>query len=233
MRGAALPPLTAAGQPDSSFYGALTADDRAWLRDRSAVRTFPPGYRLAMEGETSPDVRILLSGWTKATSVTPGGEEVVLRIYGPGDLLGAEAVLTGQSRPETVTALAKCTALLLPARRFTDVLDRNPGIARAFSIALLQRTQAADELVKLRHADADARLARVLLALADRAGAKAADGITIPVELTQEDLASLLGLSRSTVARTLRSLRRQGMIRTGYRNITVTDIRELRRVATS
>jgi CRP-like cAMP-binding protein len=217
---------------DSSFYGMLTAEERARLSHiQAAARAYRPGYMLMIEGEQSLQVRVLLTGWAKATFVTAGGEEVVLRIYGPGDLFGGEAALGNLPRSETVTALTSCNALVLSARRFTDLLTRDPGVARAFNLAMLQRAQGADEQIKLRHAPAAVRLARVLLDLARRAGTEAPDGITIPVDLSQGDLASWLGTSRSTVARMLHSLRDQGLIRTGYRSITITDPGQLRKTA--
>jgi CRP-like cAMP-binding protein len=217
---------------DSSFYGMLTAEERARLsHTQAAARAYRPGYMLMMENGQSLQVSVLLTGWAKATFITAGGEEVVLRIYGPGDLFGGEAALGNLPRSETVTALTSCNALLLPAPRFTDLLTRDPGIARAFNLAMLQRAQGADEQIKLRHAPVAVRMARVLLDLARRAGTETPDGITIPVDLSQEDLASWLGTSRSTVARMLHSLRDQGLIRTGYRSITVTDPEQLRKTA--
>jgi CRP/FNR family cyclic AMP-dependent transcriptional regulator len=223
---------SAPGLP-GSFDGTLAAGERARLRAGAAVRSYRPGYMLTMEGDPSSDVMVLVSGWAKAMSVTASGEEVVLRVYGPGDIFGAESALAGQPRSETVIALAECAALLLPAPRFADLLAASPGISRAFSLAMLHRAQAADEQVRLRHASPALRLARVLLELAGRAGTRVPDGITIPVDLTQEDLASMLGTSRSTVARTLHSLRQQGVILTGYRAITITDTDTLREIANS
>jgi CRP/FNR family transcriptional regulator, cyclic AMP receptor protein len=221
----------APGLPEGSFYQALADRDRDRLRENASVRAYQPGYMLTMEDAPSSDVMVLLSGWAKSTFATADGEEVVLRIYGPGDIFGAEAALAGQPRSETVIALAPSTALLLPARRFADLLASSPGVARALTLAMLHRAQAADEQARLRHADASLRLARAILGLATRAVITAPDGITIPVSLTQEDLASMLGLSRSTVARTLRSLRHQGLIRTRYRSITITDPDALGRIA--
>lgn len=234
---ASLPPRTAARLsdisfcPDSSFYGALTVDERAWLHETAVIHTFRPGYIMTIEDERSSDVLILQSGWAKATSASNKGFEIVLRIYGPGDLLGAEAALTSRRRAETVIALTGCTTLQLPAQRFTDLLARTPANERAFSLAMLHRVQASDEQVKLRHASADVQLARVLLNLAARAGTEARNGVTLPVDLTQEDLAGFLGVSRSTAARTLASMQRQGMIRKGYRNVTITDAEGLRRIS--
>jgi CRP-like cAMP-binding protein len=233
MHGEAARGEAAAPGLPGSFGGILAGGERARLRAVAAVRSYRPGYMLTMEGDASSDVMVLLGGWAKATSVTASGEEVVLRVYGPGDVFGAEFALAGQPRSETVTALAGCTALLLPAPRFTDLLAASPGISRAFSLAMLHRARAADEQVRLRHASPALRLARVLLDLAGRAGTRVPGGIAIPVDLTQEDLASMLGTSRSTVARTLCSLRRQGVIRTGYRAVTITDAAALDEIAGS
>jgi CRP/FNR family transcriptional regulator, cyclic AMP receptor protein len=227
-----LPPV-APGIADSSFYGMLAGEDRARLGERTALRSYRQGYMLMMENERSSHLMVLLVGWAKATSVTAGGEEVVLRIYGPGDLLGAEAALGSQPRSETVTALTSCTALVLSVRRFADLVAENSGIARVFNLAMIQRIQAADEQIKLRHAPAHIRLARVLMDLASRAGTQTAGSMAIPVDLTQEDLASWLGTSRSTVARVFQSLRARALIRTSYRNITIIDPEELRQIADS
>lgn len=219
------------GLPDGSFFGALAADDRARLREAGVPRTYRRGYMLMMEGQPSTDVAVLLRGWAKAKLVTTDGVGVGLWVYAAGDLFGAEAALAGQSRRETVLALDKCTALLIPAWRFADLLEKAPGVTRAFSLAMLDRALAADEEVRFRHAGPSLRLARILLDLAERGGTRGLDGVAIPVDLTQEDLASLLGLSRSTISRTLQSLKQQRMILTGYRSITITDTDALREVA--
>lgn len=228
MLSPSIPPL------DGSFSRELAPGAREQLRHIAATRRYEPGSRLMREDDPgSSDVMILLRGWAKATSTTADREaHVLLRIYGPGDLFGAEAVLAGQPRSETVIALAECDVLLLPARHFADLLSRNPAIARAFSLTMLRRARAADDQVRLLHGSADFRVARVLLDLATRAGVLDRE-IAIPVELTQDDLARMLGLSRSTIARTLDSLRRQRVIRTGYRTITVTDYDMLRMIGTS
>jgi CRP/FNR family transcriptional regulator, cyclic AMP receptor protein len=224
--------------PETSFYGALSRDGRARLREEAvAVRAFEAGRMLMSEeqpaGGATP-VMTLLGGWAKATTFTAAGDQVVLRVYGPGDLLGAEAALPPRPQPrsETVIALTACTALLVPAARFADLLDRNPAIARACSVAMLHRARAADEHAKLRHGDPRFLLARILLDLACRAYAGGADGITIPADLTQDDLASMAGVSRSTITRTLQSLRQADVLQTGYRTITITDIDGMRRIAT-
>jgi CRP-like cAMP-binding protein len=75
------------------------------------------------------------------------------------------------------------------------------------------------------------RLARLLLALAERHGTRSAEGIVTTLPLSQEDLASLIGSSRSTVTRALRQWRVRRIIATRQRHIVIVDPAALRRVA--
>jgi CRP/FNR family cyclic AMP-dependent transcriptional regulator len=216
---------------DASFYGMLARTDRDELRAGARARVYHRGYLLTVEGEPAGHVTVLLDGWAKAAFVTTGGVEAVLRLYGPGDLFGGEAILGDQARSESVTALTSCRCLATPAARFTELLARSPGTARAFRNVMVQRLLAADHLVKARLDPPHARLARALTDLAYRFGAGAPDGTPIPVYLSQEELASWIGTSRVTVARMLNQLRRDGVIHTGYRNIVITDLEQLNEIA--
>lgn len=216
---------------DASFYGMLAPVEREELRAGTRARVYRRGYLLTVEGEPAGHVMILLDGWAKATVVTAGGMEAVLRLYGPGDQFGGEALLGDQARPESVTALTQCHCLLASTARFTELLSRSPGIARAFRNVMVQRVLAADQQVKARLDPPDTRLARALTDLAYRSGAGAPDGTRIPVDLSQEELASWIGTSRATVARMLNQMRRDGVIHTGYRNIVITDLGLLAEIA--
>jgi CRP/FNR family transcriptional regulator, cyclic AMP receptor protein len=225
-RGEPLPAVLAPRMAEGSFYQALAPDERDLLRSAGSERGYRAGYMLTLEGQPESEVMVMLSGWAKATFVTADGAQVVLRLYGPGDIFSSE----GSIRRETVIALTMCHALLIPARRFAELAAR-PGVSRIFTATLTQRMHAADELMKLRHTAPDVGVARVLLDLAERAGTGRPGILSMPVDLSQEDLASWLGSSRSTIARTLRSLRRRGIIDTGYRTVTITDPEALRRLA--
>ncbi len=215
----------------SSFYGMLTEADRALLRGQGAMKTYLPESELMLEGSPAACVTILVRGWAKSSFTAVTGRRIVLRIYGPGDLFGSEAISDDRRCPETVTAMVPCLALTLPGSCFAEMLSSNSHLAGAFRYLMGCRTQAAEEQAKAVFRSPGGRLARVLLDLADRHGVQAPDGITIPVELSQAELAGMIGVSRSTVARALSNLRRQGIIHTGYRRITVTALKPLRAIA--
>jgi len=216
---------------DSTFYGRLTEAERTELLSAvSSQRLHIQGRIFLREGEAASQVTVVLEGWAKAVALTPAGE-VVLRIYGPGDIVGAAAAASGQREAESVTFLVRGRTVQLSASDFNLLLLRNPGIARALNAVMQDRLQQADETVRSQFYTPTVRLVHRLLGLAERFGVAAPDGVTIPVELSQTDLGSWTGVSRVTVARVLRELRNIGLISTGYRRITITNIEQLRRLA--
>lgn len=216
---------------DGTFYGMLGETERRWLQQRGAVRIYHPGYLMMTEGEPSVYVMVLRHGFAAASCVTETGAQLLLRVHGPGDLVSGETVPGQQARTETVQALTRCSALVIPADKFAELLNSAAGVSRAFGIHMARRVQAADEQARTRLARPAIRLARALLDLADRTGTADGDAVTIPVDLPQETLAIWIAASRATVARELAALRRQGVIRTGYARITVTSPALLRDIA--
>jgi CRP-like cAMP-binding protein len=209
--------------PDTTFYGMLSETERRWLQERSTSRIYQPGYLMTTEGEPTENVMTLMHGLAVASCVTRAGTKMLLRLYGPGDVLGGEAIINQQVRSETVWALSRCSARVIAADQFAD-LHRSAGIARAFGLAMFRRVQAADEQARTRLAEPQVRLARVLLDLVARTGVPADNGIiTIPVDVSQDTLAAWIAVSRTTVAREFSRLRLMGIIRTGYRQLTITD----------
>lgn len=205
-----------------SFYGMLAEQDRLQLRRRGILQMYRRGTQLMLEGAPSPDPTVLIRGWAKSSAAAAHKAITMLHLYGPGDLLGGEAAIAlEQCCPETVTAVGSCLSLTLPGAWFADLLSANRNLSAAFENAMLQRVQAAEERLKSRFCPVSERLVHLLVDLADRFGVRAPDGITIPIELPQEELADMIGASRSAVARTLKALRACGMVHTGYRRITI------------
>ena len=110
-------------------------------------------------------------------------------------------------------------------------LDRFVNAARALQTVMQQRIRDADSRTTARTRTARVRIAQLLLELADGYGIQAANGVHIPVPLSQSELASLAGDSRETVARVLWALRENGIMITGYRRISIADMPSLRKLA--
>lgn len=219
-----------------TFWSALDDDRQAALCEVGYFRVFAGGAPIMHQGDESDQVVVIESGWAKVTSATAGGHEVVLAVRGPGDLVGESALTGGGERSATITALSHVRALVIPAARFMAFLDAHPEVWLLVSSTVVQRLDDADR--RLRVHLTSRGLERLALLLADLADLSAGqnppgpDGsIDIGPPLSQEELGRWMDASRETVARSLGALRRQGLVRTDRRKITVVDPSRLRAFA--
>jgi CRP-like cAMP-binding protein len=170
-------------------------------------------------------VFVLVDGWVKIVGVTSDGHELTLALRGRGDTVGEVAGETTGYRSATVQAVGTVRALIVPYERFSSFLDSHDGADRAYRRMVTRRWNDAESMLRARSVTSGAqRLAGLLLELAD-------SELQTAMTLTQEELASLTGASRATVTRALSNWRRRGIIRTGQRDIAITDLGALRKIA--
>jgi len=214
------------------FWNLLTTEDRYVLRTLGQSRKYRSGMTMCVEGEPATHLFIIVDGWVKVFSVTDDGHEITLALRGGGDVVGEAAGEIAGRRSATMQAMETVDALVVGYERFSSFLDTHPSANRAYRRAMALRYSDADMMLRRRTAMSGAqRLASLLLELAGRHGSQADFGIELSLPLSQEELASLVGTSRATVARALSNWRKRGFIRTGPRRIALIDLPALRRVA--
>jgi CRP-like cAMP-binding protein len=218
--------------PVQGFWGLLTDDERAVLTDLGRITVYPPGATMCVQGDPATHVFVLVDGWVKILGVTSDGHEMVLALRGDGDTVGEMAGETTGYRTATVQAIGTVRALIVGYEKFSSFLDSHAGAGHAFRRMVTRRWNDAESMLRTRSVTSGAqRLAGLLLGLADRHGSGTDREVRIAMLLTQEELASLTGASRATVTRALSNWRQRGIIRTGQRDITITDLGALRKIA--
>jgi CRP/FNR family transcriptional regulator, cyclic AMP receptor protein len=154
------------------------------------------GHAAVRQGEPCPDLWTVESGVFEARIVSHDGRSFLFDLLGPGDTIGA----LGEARSAwTVTALRPCRLLPL----------RGQEAARAMAASTQRATLIASDLAWFGVGE---RIERRLLDLATRLGRPAPGGTLIPVRLTQDDLASMVGATRETANRALGRLLARGVI---------------------
>ncbi|MCG5467025.1 Crp/Fnr family transcriptional regulator [Micromonospora sp. NPDC053740] len=211
-----------------SFLDRLDAAPRQELLGLGTTRTIPANSRIFTEGGQDDHVELIQRGFVKVTT-TVSGLEQLLAVRLPGDLVGELAAVTGSDRSATVTACGEVVSTVVTRAVFLAFLQRRPAVAHEVTAAVGRRLRWANT----RRADftaypVDVRLARVLAELAVTCGTDNGDGILIGVPMSQPELATLIGAAEDTVQRALRTLRSAGLLRTGYKRVTVTDVDGLR-----
>ena len=214
--------------PAQGFWPLLSDDERTVLVGLGRTTVYPPGAVMCVEGDPNTHVFVLVDGWVKIVGVTSDGHELTLALRGRGDTVGEVAGETTGYRNATVQAIGTVRALVVPYERFSSFLDAHDGADRAYRRMVTRRWNDAESMLRARSVTSGAqRLAGLLLELADWRDSEMRAAMT----LTQEELASLTGASRATVTRALSNWRRRGIIRTGQRDITITDPGALRKIA--
>ena len=212
--------------PAQGFWALLTDDERTVLAGLGRTAVYPPGAVMFVEGDPSTHVFVLVEGWVKIVGVTSDGHELALR--GRGDTVGEMAAETTGYRTATVQAVGTVRALIVAYEKFSAFLDAHDGADRAYRRMVTRRWNDAESALRTRSVTSGAqRLAGLLLELADWRDSEVRSAMT----LTQEELASLTGASRATVTRALSNWRQRGIIRTNQRDITITDLAALRKIA--
>jgi CRP/FNR family cyclic AMP-dependent transcriptional regulator len=224
--------VTAVGASEATgFVALLPARDRDALKAIGTVRRFRKGAVIALEGDRSRHVLVLREGRVKISSATPDGRELLLAVRGPGELTGELAALAGDegSRSATITTLDPVVAQVISTEDFLDYLERCPRALLVLTRRIILRLRDADRRrVEFGSYDTPGRVARLLVELAEEHGHPTKGGVEIGVALSQEELAGMVTASRESVARSLKSLRRRGLIATGRRSIVVCDLEALR-----
>jgi CRP-like cAMP-binding protein len=211
-----------------TFASRLGVEQRSALVAAGHARTYSRGARLFHEGDRSDFLALVVSGRVKIVTSSADGAESLLSVRGPGDLVGEFAAIDGAPRLATAIALELLEVVELTGVEFRAFLGRFPETALDLVHTLVARLRESDRRrMEFGAHDVTRRLA---VLLADLCTARARTDGGFVVELSQQELAGLIGASRESVARALSLLREQDLVTTGRRAVEVRDPDSLRRV---
>jgi CRP-like cAMP-binding protein len=208
-----------------TFLESLSAAERDALLAAGHLRRWATGDVLFREGEPAASALVILSGLVKIHKRGHGGEELILSLCGPGDLLGEVSAVHGSARSADGTALQDVEVAAVPVADLRAVLTAHPRLALMLLELALGRLRLADER-RLEFATAESlpRVTSRLLELAQRFGVDGPDGThVVDMPISQEELASWAAASRESTARALRTLRELGLIETHRKRLVVLD----------
>jgi CRP/FNR family transcriptional regulator, cyclic AMP receptor protein len=216
MRRMDLPPV------EGSLLSFVGPAEREHLIAIGVRRRFAEGNPLLRQGDPSDHVLLLLSGWVRVYATDADGQEMMIALRGPGDLIGELAALHGWHRTANVAALTQVDVVQLLRQQFVECVHTNPAIAVGLVKQMSARLREVQTiLAEINSLDVNRRVAKYVLHLAARHGKPGPDGITLGMPLSQQDIAAHVGASLRSVARTLADLRRLGIIGTDRRRIVV------------
>jgi CRP/FNR family transcriptional regulator len=208
----------------TTIFRRLSPDDRQRLSAVAHVRDFEKGATLFNEGDASDSLYTVVAGRVKVFKMTARGTDVILEIFGPGDPVGAVAVYESRAYPATAVALEPTTCLLIPRQAFFALLESHPTLVRGLLVGLTHRlVELTTRLTELSGGRIESRLARFFLKLAQDMGRQRPDGVFIPLVLSRQEIADMIGTTIETSIRTMSRWGKQDIVRTEKDGFLVVD----------
>ena len=199
----------------SPIFRRLTPEDRQRLTAVTLVREFDKGSMLFSEGDPPDFLYTVISGRVKVFKVTARGTDVILEIFGPGDSVGAVAVYEARPYPASAVALAPTACVLMPRQAFFSLLETHPTLVRGLLVGLTHRlVDLTNRLTELSGGHIEPRLARLFLKLADDMGQRRGEGVFIPMALSRQELADMIGTTIETTIRIMSRWGKEDIVRT-------------------
>jgi len=210
------------------FYRRLSDEDRAELAAVCQVQEYGRGDVVFGEGEPADDFFTVVEGRVKVIKGTPDGKMVILEIFGPGDPVGAVAVYEDLPYPATAVALEPTICLRLTKTDFYELLESRPSLVRGLLLSLTHRlVLLTNRLAERTGGRVETRFARLFLKLSDDIGKAHESGVFIPMPLSRQDLADLLGTTVETSIRIMSRWGKDGVVQTRKEGFLVTDLEAL------
>lgn len=214
------------------LFADLPESDLAELAQAAHILHLDADQVLFIKGDPGHQLFIVARGVIRISSNSIDGKETTLNLLRDGQMFGEVALLDGQHRTANATAHETSDLLALERRDLMSFLDRNPEAMRRMLVAVCSRLRWISEALEDAHfLDLPRRLAKRILLLARLFGhTHSSGGIRIALQLSQQDLAELLVVTRESVNRQLRQWEAEGLmtLKGGY--LVVANIKELEKI---
>jgi CRP-like cAMP-binding protein len=194
---------------------------------------FSRGHTVFAEGEPGDRLYIIISGKVKIGRRWPGGgRENLLNIAGPSDMFGELSIFDPGPRTSSATTITEVRTVSMDRNALRTWIADRPEIAEQLLRVLARRLRRTNNsLADLIFTDVPGRVAKQLLQLAQRFGTQEDGAMRLTHDLTQEEIAQLVGASRETVNKALIDFAQRGWIQSEGKSVLIMDSEHLARRA--
>jgi len=210
---------------DFLLFSAIPTEDCAKIVAAAQERVYQCGKTIYFEGDPVRQVVLVTSGCVKLSQTGPQGQEVILRLVGPGETLCAEC-FPKYSHCSTARTMKPSAALVWEVSQFEAVADRFPALGRNISGVLLHTLNQLE--IRFREMCTEKvgpRLSSQLVRLVSQVG-QPMNGY-VEISLSQRDLAQLTGTTLFTVSRLLGQWEELGIVRPKRQGLLVLNVQAL------
>jgi len=189
--------------------------------EKSRLFHYKKGEIVLHPYDVPPGVFYLKSGYLRLYSVSEGGQELSLIIFKPGDFFPVIWLINNNKSEYYIDSLTKSSLLLVSKKDFLPFIKNDKDMLfELASRALIRIGGLMERMNYLVYGNVSQKLASMILILAERFGENGKK-ITIPIPMTHQDLANLLGIARETVSTEIKKFEREGLVEIKNKYITV------------
>jgi len=212
------------------LFRSLSHEDASKLAGTTRAQRLRKGDVLFRKGDEGKSLYLIHRGKIKIVLPSRLGDEVILAVFSEGDFFGEMAVLDGTPRSADAVAMEDAELIVLDRSDFMGFLRNNQTAIEAVLHSLSMRLRKTDDILEdTCFLKISARFAKKLVELAEKFGRKSQDSILIDLDVTQSDLAGMVGATRESINKELRVLREKGLVSTIGNRITIYNVSLLKR----
>lgn len=186
------------------------------------LRGYDKGETIFDEGETADRIHFVFAGRVKIVKAA-GTRDLILEILGPGEPVGAVAAFERKQYPASAITIEPSSILSIPEREFFQVLESRPEMTRRLLAGLTMRLMMLSKRLAGMTGSVESRAARLFLTLAERGGVARQSMIFIPLALSRQEIADLLGTTIESAIRLMSRWEKEGVIHTESGGFLITD----------
>jgi len=206
------------------LFKNLSDDELKELEPYLVSTAFKKKEEIFMEGDQPEWFYIVSKGKIKITKLSHEGKEIILELISPTDIFGGVAVLRNFPYPANAVAMEDSEVIKITRKNLMRLVDRFPNLMYCIALQLGDRMKSSyDSLKNIALERVEARIAALILKLANKVGIETKEGIAIDMRLTKQDIADMVGTTVETSIRTFSKFKKQGLLSDRQGRIIIKD----------
>ena len=212
------------------ILGSLSAAERAALAPLCELTAFDKGATVFREGDAADRIYFLFLGRVKIVKAGPE-RDLILEILGPGEPVGAVAAFERRPFPASAVAIEPSGLIAIPETAFFQLIEKRPAITRALLAGLTLRLMALNRRLADMTGSVEYRTARLFMTLAARLGQPRDAGVFVPLPLSRQEIADLVGTTIETAIRVMSRWQKERLVETEAKGFRILDLEALHAIA--
>jgi CRP-like cAMP-binding protein len=215
-----------------SVFEDLPESDLEILMARKSEGVYRKGEIIFREGAYPSGIYYIIEGKVKKYKVDREGREQIIYVANAGELLGYHAILSSDNYPDSAAVLEESSIAFIPREDFLEALDQSTVLNRRLLKTLSHEFAVlANSVTMFAQRSVRERLALQLIIVREKYKVNFEPGMPVEINMSRDDLASLVGTARENVVRMLSEFKADGTIETRGRKIIVLDVNKLIKIA--